>query len=140
MVERACAASNTQCDDWDIVKYASQDISELYGDNTSDDWSIRGSELLSVACCHVRKESPNPPVLRIIIDSGASAHMFPVNRLLYEVNVINGWVSLGDNSKHIVISGVGKTTIDILGPVLHLLCGLISIPTLNEVGCMTVMC
>jgi hypothetical protein len=86
------------------------------------------------------KENLHPSVLRIIVDSGACAHMFPVDRLLFEVNAINGWVSLGDNSKRIVISGVGKTTIDILGPALHLSCGLISIPTLNKVGCMTVMC
>ena len=68
--------------------------------------------------------------------------MFPCDSLFLEMSIVSGWVSLGDNTKRIKICGVGSTTLDILGPVLHvpdLSFGLISIPTLDKVGCKTVL-
>jgi hypothetical protein len=63
--------------------------------------------------------------------------MFPCDSLLHEKSIVSGWVSLGDNTKRIKICGVGKTTFDFLGPVLHvpeLSFGLISIPQLDKFG------
>jgi hypothetical protein len=80
-------------------------VGNIYGDGCF----ITGSNLLSVACYHVEIESETPPMLRVRIDSGASAHMLPVNNLMYNMSIVNGWVSLGNKIKQIQIGDVGKT-------------------------------
>ena len=104
------------------------------------DQLIEGEHLLNVICtvleCNL---SDIQSIRRIIIDSGASNHMTPSKCLLSNIGTtINGSVSLGDISKKLNIVSAGYTTIPILGLVYlvpQLSFGLISIPTLDKVGC-----
>ena len=45
--------------------------------------------------------------------------MFPCDSLFLEMSIVNGWVSLGDNTKRIKICGVGSTTLDNQGWTYH---------------------
>lgn len=47
--------------------------------------------------------------LTFILDSGASSHMFPLAELLHSVKTnVKGIVSLGDSSKQLTFTGMGK--------------------------------
>jgi hypothetical protein len=112
-------------------------------DECSCNCTIVGDLLLTTlnVDCNVIEMNPSPK-LHVIIDSGASAHMFPNADLLFDISSVTGWVSLGDSSKKCKIVGVGLTAIDVLGEVYYvpdISFGLISIPTLDKVGCRTEM-
>ena len=76
-----------------------------------------------------------------IIDSGATSHMTPNEHCLIDFQTISGFVYLGNNNK-LEIIGTGDTNISVINNILlvpELVFGLISIPKLDEYGCVTVI-
>jgi hypothetical protein len=106
------------------------------------DQLVTGEYLLNVISYNSEQPSDIQSVQRIIIDSGASSHMMPSECYLQSVDTsINGLVSLGDNNKKLSIVGAGYTSIPSLGKVYlvpQLSNGLISIPTLDKIGCKSI--
>jgi hypothetical protein len=106
------------------------------------DQLVTGEHLLNVISFKSEQPSDIQSVQRIIIDSGASSHMMPSECYLQGVDTtINGLVSLGDNKRKLSIVGAGYTSIPSLGKVYlvpQLSNGLISIPTLDKIGCKSI--
>lgn len=74
---------------------------------------------------------------RIIIDSGATAHMLPYQQLICKLRSAQGRVFLGDESHSLSIEGCGDTRIPQICNVLYvpnLKVGVISVPCLDEGG------
>lgn len=82
---------------------------------------IQGDHLLTVLFKQHSEEISDfmSQNFRVIIDSGASAHMLPHRRFFRNIDAsIKGSVSLGDISKKLQIVGAGHTTMPILGLTL----------------------
>src|SRR6185503_10734739 len=74
-------------------------------------------------------------------DSGASCHMLPDLSLLHSVHSVEGTVSLGNKEITLRIVGAGDTNLPLLGRTLlvpDLSYGLISIPSLDKIGCQSI--
>ena len=107
------------------------------------DQHIEGVHLLYLLFTALKTDKCNNlSNLQIIIDSGASTHMFPHECLLSNRDMsIKGRVALGDNKMKLKIVGAGYTNMPLLGMTLlvpELSFGLISISALDKTGCKTV--
>ncbi|MBL4704061.1 MAG: DDE-type integrase/transposase/recombinase [Flavobacteriales bacterium] len=97
------------------------------------------SEVVTCAETAVRRNCTC--TMRIIIDSGASCHMFPHDSILKDVVALNGTVRLGDGMKVIPIMGIGQTNIDCIQDVRlvpDVNFGVISIGIFDTMGFLTV--
>ena len=116
-------------------------------------WGINNESIAPGPCCDLifslaavdlydrNCAADNQATLRVIIDSGATSHMFSCRKYLLALCAHQGVVTLGDKRSNLRITGVGKTHLHPLHDVYFvpdLRCNVISQSALDRIGCIII--